>query len=98
LNIAAARDVDEGEGLGEEGEEQVLGHALDLNIGEYEEHIGQGLGEEGVRFPLIILLHQIDYLYVFSIGTKKTFYPNDVKFAIYTELLARTDQPILQQI
>jgi hypothetical protein len=91
LNIAAARDVDEGEGLGEEGE-------LDLNIGEYEEHIGQGLGEEGVRFPLIILLHQIDYLYVFSIGTKKTFYPNDVKFAIYTELLARTDQPILQQI
>jgi hypothetical protein len=38
LNVAAAGDVDEGEGLGEEGEEQVFGHAFDLNIGEYGEH------------------------------------------------------------
>jgi hypothetical protein len=32
----------------------------------------------------------------FRIGTKKrTFHSNDVKFAIYTELLARTDPPVL---
>jgi hypothetical protein len=32
----------------------------------------------------------------FCIGTKKrTFYPNDVKFAIYVELLARTDPPVM---
>jgi hypothetical protein len=37
------------------------------------------------------MLHQI-----FCIGTKKrTFYHNDVKFAIYTELLVRTDPPVL---
>jgi hypothetical protein len=33
----------------------------------------------------------------FRIGTKKrTFYPNDVKVAIYAELLARTDPPTLR--
>jgi hypothetical protein len=32
----------------------------------------------------------------FRIGTKtRTFYPNDVKFAIYTELLVRTNPPVL---
>jgi hypothetical protein len=32
----------------------------------------------------------------FQIGTKtRTLYPNDVKFAIYTELLVRTNPPVL---
>jgi hypothetical protein len=39
------------------------------------------------------MLHQF-----FRIGTKKrTFYPNDVKVAIYAELLARTDPPTLRR-
>jgi hypothetical protein len=39
------------------------------------------------------MLHQF-----FHIGTKKrTFYPNDVKVAIYAELLARIDSPTLRR-
>jgi hypothetical protein len=56
----------------------------------------------------LVFLHVIEFctLYIrlaicfgfFRIGMKKrTFYPNDVKFNIYAELLVRTDPPVLRR-
>ncbi|GJN38312.1 hypothetical protein PR202_gb27342 [Eleusine coracana subsp. coracana] len=94
-------DEDEGatqdEVFGEGGEDQVPGQAFDLNLATDGDVIDEGLSHGGEHvFDLNLVFMKINVL---SIGTnrRRRFYPNKLKFAIYAELLARTDPPILRR-